>query len=244
MDTQQTLCCLLSYHLPWIPHLGRNVHPMHDRLIIAPVHSKCDIQQPLAEQHQYDQCEQDVHGVTAGGGVRDDFPFPYIHITIVDRTHPTYISRDSSSLYLTLYLVSSLIFPLSLIIRTSLSLLLTGGKRGWAEEFAISHCKQGLWVEVCEEQDMWPVQCTYRFCKHNQLHKILGEAIEHTRATKVTRVRFLAWRGAPHCSEDHDTALALIPHFVLTRWGFHPEMMTKSPSTQIGTILHEGVASF
>ena len=83
---------------------------MHDRLIIAPVHSKCDIQQPLAEQHQYDQCEQDVHGVTAGGGVRDDFPFLYIHITIIDRTRPTYISRDSSSLYLTLYLVSSLIF--------------------------------------------------------------------------------------------------------------------------------------
>ena len=61
--------------------------------------------------------------------VRDDFPFPYIYITIVDRTRPTYISRDSSSLYLTLYLVSSSVFPLSLVIRTSLSLLLTKRQR-------------------------------------------------------------------------------------------------------------------
>ena len=56
-----------------------------------------------------------------GGDIRDDFLFPYIYIMIIDWTCPIYISRDSSPLYLTLYLVGysfySSFFSFPLIIQ-------------------------------------------------------------------------------------------------------------------------------
>lgn len=82
---------------------------MHDRLIVAPVHRKCNIKQLFAERYQFVKTERVAHGATA-----------------------------------------------------------RGGRGRGAEELVVSHRKQGLGVEVREEQDRRPVRCTCGVCGHNQ----------------------------------------------------------------------------
>ena len=79
MDTQQTLRHLLSYRLPWTPHLRRNIYFVHDRLIVAPVHGKRNIEQPFAERHQFVKSERVAHGTTTGGGGRRAEKFVVSH---------------------------------------------------------------------------------------------------------------------------------------------------------------------
>lgn len=48
---------------------------MHDRLIVAPIHRKCNIEQLFAERYQFVKTERVAHGATVRGGgevVHDD----------------------------------------------------------------------------------------------------------------------------------------------------------------------------